>query len=167
MSNYFFLPLLLFYFSVFSQNDKTDRADLNIKLYVDSTHFYNEEVKSGAYFTAENVLQIYPTEKVFVEAEVNKFGINSLKTVANNLNPDRTIVIEFYQEPKGNKHGSMKLKISNPLDKNLKYKVKSLGLNTDKWQNREVKAVAAKGNVTETFPDIILKVVMTDWELEL
>lgn len=167
MKKYFFLAFLLYALHISSQNDKTDRPDLNIKLYVDSTHFYNEEVKGGAYFTAENVLQIYPTEKVFVEAEVNKFGINSLKTVANNLYPEKTIVIEFYQEPKGNKHGSMKLKITNPLEKNLKYKIKTLGINTDKWQSREVKAVSARGSSTETFNDIVLKLVITDWELEL
>lgn len=162
--------ILIFQFAFnvfFAQNDKPERESLNIKLYVDSTHFYNQEVNSGTYFIAENVLQVYLSEKVFMEAEVSKFGIRALKTVKENLNPDRTIVIEFYQTAKGNRHLSSNLKISNPFDKNLKYKAKVVPMNSDKMFAKEVKPLPAKANNVEVWPELSVKVILSDWELEL
>jgi hypothetical protein len=167
MKQLFLLSLLIFLTSVSAQNDKPERQEMNIKLYVDSTHYYNENVKPGAYFIAENVLQIYASEKVFVEAETDKFGIKSLKTVKENLNPGKTLVIELFQETKGSKHGAMKLRITNPLSKTLKYKAKTLSANSDKWINANVQPVNAGATQTESWNDIIVKLMLTDWELEL
>jgi hypothetical protein len=159
--------LLLSISCAYGQNDKPERTEMNISLYVDSTHYYNTDVKPGAYFIAENILQIYASEKVFVEVETNKFGITSMKTVKENINPSKTLVIEFFQEAKDSRHNSMKLRITNPLGKTLKYKAKTLSSNSDKWISANVQPVNPGATQTEAWKDVVVKLMLTDWELEL
>jgi hypothetical protein len=161
------LLLLILVRCAYSQNDKPERSELNIKLYVDSTHYYNEDVKPGAYFIAENILQIYVSEKIFVEVEASKFGITSMKAVKENLNPSKTLIIDFFQETKGSKHGAMKLRITNPLNKTLKYKAKTLSVNSDKWIAANVQPVSSGATSTESWNEVVIKLMLTDWELEL
>jgi hypothetical protein len=167
MKKLFLLSFVFCLASAFSQNDKPERPEMNIKLYVDSTHYYNEDVKPGAYFIAENVLQIYASEKVFVEVETSKFGITSMKTVKENLNPGKTLVIDFFQEAKGSRHGATKLRITNPLGKTLSYKAKTLSTKSDAWVKATVQPISAGVTQTESWNEVVVKLMLFDWELEL
>ena len=56
----------------YAQNEKTNREEFILKLPVDGEQFYEQKVENSPYFVKENVLQIYPSEKLFIEVELTK-----------------------------------------------------------------------------------------------
>lgn len=163
--------LLVFVFSMtsilaFSQNDKPERSNFTLKLPVDTIQFYEQEIKKTPYFVKEKVLQIYPTEKIFIEVELNKTEIISMKTVSENINPDKTITVELIQTIKNKKNESMVLKIVNPFKYELKYKALMYIVGHNKWIPTNVLPVRPKLTNYETWSDIIITLVLSDWEFK-
>jgi len=97
---FFTIILSLTTLLVYSQNDKPERNTYTLKLPVDSINFYEQEVKSGPYFVADKVLQMYATETIFIEVESKKSEIISMKTVKENINPEKTITVTLTQTVK-------------------------------------------------------------------
>lgn len=128
----------------YAQNEKTNREEFILKLPVDEKQFYQQKIENTPYFVKENVLQIYPGEKLFIEVEVNKKEITSMKVVKENLNPERTIKIEFTQTTKDRKSESMMLEVDNPFTKDLEYKAIMFIVGHDQWINTNVLPVKAK-----------------------
>lgn len=50
---------------------------------------------SSPYFVREKILQIYSGEKLFIEVEIEKKEIISMKVVKENINPEKTIEVEL------------------------------------------------------------------------
>ena len=67
-----------------AQNLKPQREAFVLKLAVDGVNFYEEEIKSSPYFVHEHILQIYPSEKLYIEVELKNDSIFSMKTVKEN-----------------------------------------------------------------------------------
>jgi len=150
----------------FAQNERTNREEYTLKLPVDGDHFYEQKIKSSPFFVKENVLQIYPGEKLFIEAEITKKEITSMKVVKENLNPERTIEIEFTQTTKDRKSESMMLEVVNPFKKDLEYKAMMFIVGHDKWINTNVFPVKAKLTGYETWSDVIISLVLSEWTLK-
>lgn len=151
---------------VFGQNEKTNRDEFTLRLPVNGEQFYEQKVEKSPYFVKENVLQIYPGEKLFIEVETAKSEIISMKVVKDNLNPQKTILIEFTQAAKDRKSESMMLKIVNPFDKDLEYKAMMYIVGHDKWINTNVYPVRAKLTSFEMWRDVIITLVLTDWKFK-
>jgi len=147
-----------------AQNDRLERNAFTLKLSVDSVQFYEQEVKQTPYFVKDDILQIYPGEKIFIEVEIDKSGIKSMKTVSSNINPDKTITIELNQHTKGKKHDFMMLKIDRTFKGLLEYKALMYIVGQDKWIPTNVLPVKANG-AYETWPDVIITLVLSDWKL--
>jgi len=156
---------LTFGFS-YAQNEKTNREEFTLKLPVDGKQFYEQKVENSSYFVKENVLQIYPGEKLFIEVEINKKEITSMKVVKENLNPERTIEIEFTQNTKDRKSESMMLKIVNPFEKDLEYKAMMFIVGHNQWINTNVLPVKSKLTGYETWTDVIITLVLSNWKLK-
>jgi hypothetical protein len=71
--------------------NKTSRNDFKLTLAVNGDNYYENDVKAGPYMVGPDVLQIYPTENVYMEVEEQNGIIKSLKVVNENKNPDKTI----------------------------------------------------------------------------
>ena len=149
-----------------AQNEKTNREEFTLKLPVDGEQFYEQKVENSPYFVKENTLQIYPGEKLFIEVEVNKKEIISMKVVKENLNPNKTIEVELTQNTKDRKNESMMLKIVNPFKKDLEYKAMMFIVGHDKWINTNVLPVMSKLTGYETWTDVIITLVLSDWKLK-
>jgi hypothetical protein len=156
---------LTFGFS-YAQNEKTNREEFTLKLPVDGEQFYEQKVENSPYFVKDNVLQIYPGEKLFIEVELKKKEITSMKVVKENLNPEKTIEIELTQNTKDRKSESMMLKIINPFKKDLEYTAMMFIVGHDKWINTNVLPVRAKLTSYETWTDVIITLVLSDWKLK-
>ena len=87
----------------FAQNEKEKRDPFTLKLPVDGEQYDEQKVESSPYFVKEKVLQIYPGENLFIEVEMDKNEITSMKVVKANLNPEKTIEIELTQKVKDRK----------------------------------------------------------------
>jgi hypothetical protein len=136
-----------------------------LRLPVNSEQFYEQKVNRSPFFVKENILQIYPGEKIFVEVERNSTNITSMKVVKVNLNPEKTIAIELSQEVKDRKNEHMMLEINNPFDKELEYKAMIFIVGHDKWINTNVLPVKAKLACYEIWNDVIITLVLSDWKL--
>ncbi|MHB9141760.1 MAG: hypothetical protein ACYC25_07805 [Paludibacter sp.] len=163
-----FLTILLCtsFVLVFGQNEKINRDEFTLKLPVNGTQFYEQKVDKSPYFVKENVLQIYPGEKLFIEVETTKSEIKSMKVVKDNLNPQNTIMVDFTQTTKGKKSESMMLKIVNPFEKDLEYKAMMFIVGHDKWIDTNVYPVRAKLTGFEIWSDVIITLVLSDWKLK-
>jgi hypothetical protein len=150
----------------FAQNEKPERSELTLKLPVDGELYYEQEVKSSPYFVKDNILQIYPGEKLFIEVDFKKKEISSMKVVKENLKPKRTIEIEFTQNSKEGKNEFMMLKILNPFKDDLDYNAMMFIVGNDKWINTNVLPISAGLSSYETWPDVIITLVLSDWKLK-
>lgn len=150
----------------YAQNEKEKRDEFTLILPVDEEQYYEQKVDSSLYFIKEKVLQIYPGEKLFIEVEINKKEITSMKVVKENLNPEKTIEIEFTQTVKDRKSDMMMLEIVNPFKKDLEYKAMMFIVGHDKWISTSVLPVKAKLTGYETWPDVIITLVLTEWKLK-
>lgn len=114
--------LLIFICSIaHGQNDKPDRGIFDIKLVIDENETLERQIESLPYFVDDKIIQLFPNDKIFVEAETENNTIISLKTVRENLHPEKTIAIEFTQSTDGKVHKQMILMVDNPFSQKLQY----------------------------------------------
>ena len=152
--------------SAFGQNDKEFRKPFTLKLSVDTTTFYEQEVLRSKYFVKDNILQIYPSESVLIEVEINENEIKSMKIVGKNKNPSKTIEINFIQKTNGRKHEFMMLEVKNPFKKILNYDAMMYIVGKDKWLKTSIIPVQPKLGSFEIWYDVIITLVLSNWRLE-
>lgn len=161
--------LSIFTFSqiiVFGQNEKNEREPFELKLAVDTLNFYEQTIEKTQYFVKENVLQIYPGEKLYIEVETKKSTIVSMKSVKENLNPKKTIEIEFTQKTKARTHQQMMLKVKNPFKQKLKYEAMMFIVGQDQWLKTSIIPVEPKLLGYESWNDVIITLVLNNWQLK-
>lgn len=148
-----------------AQNDKPNREAFALKVQVNSTQFYAQQIGAVPYFAEENMLQIYPDELVYIEAEVANGEIVGLKSVKENLRPENTFEVEFCQTIENNIVTSSQLFLKNPFDKKLKYNGILYVIDTSKWKE-ENHSVKAKSTGLQTWKPVLGSIVIKDWQLE-
>jgi len=123
-------------------------------------------VARSKYFVKDNILQIYPSEHLFIETEINNDKIISMKVVKENKNPSKTIEIKFSQNISGRKSEGMILNVSNPFTKSLNYNAMMYIVGKDKWVRTSIIAIKPKLQNFEMWNDTIISLVLSDWRLE-
>ena len=158
--------LSICFFNTYAQNDKSYRDEFMLKLPVDGKQFYEQKVDKSPYFVKDKILQIYSGEKLFIEVEITQNKITSMKVVKENLNPKKTIKVELTQEVKDSISESMILKIENPFKKDLDYKAMMFIVGQNKWIQTNVLPIKAKLSSFEIWSDVIITMVLSDWNLK-
>ncbi|MDP4209597.1 MAG: hypothetical protein Q8928_12360 [Bacteroidota bacterium] len=151
--------------NLFSQNENPYRQEFVLNLPVNGDQYYEQKVGKSPYFVHDNVLQIYPGEKLFIEVKKTGNSIDSMKVVKVNINPEKTIIVEFTQNVKDRKSESMFLNIVNPFDKDLEYKAMMYIVGQNKWIKTHVLPVKSKLTGIEMWSDVIITLVLSDWKL--
>ncbi|NRA12912.1 MAG: hypothetical protein HRT57_13230 [Crocinitomicaceae bacterium] len=152
----------------FAQNDLPNREAFSLVLPVDSINYYRQEIEATPYFVATNVLQIYPGESIFVEVETFTSGIiKSMKVVKENLKPQTTIELNFSQTVADKKSQSMMLKVVNPFGMELTYSAQMFVIDNDKLINTTTLPVMANLTSFETWPDVIVTLILSQWKLKI
>lgn len=151
----------------FAQNDIVTREPYKLQLAVDKENYYSMDVEKSPYFVKENILQIYPGEKLNVETELNdKNEFISMKVVKENVYPKKTITIEFEQKTLDNDDKQMFLVVKNPFDKQLKYEALMYIVGHDKWLETSIIPIQPNLVNYEMWRDVIITLVLKDWNLE-
>jgi hypothetical protein len=162
----FSLLAILFFLQTFSfgqNNDLPNREAFNLTLMINDTNAYFSEIQSSPYILPDNSIQIYPGEKIFVEIELVKNEIKSMKTVKENLHPEKTLIISFSEQTHDNNiYSSVILKIVNPFNKQLEYKASIFLEEQRKWVSTSVLPVKAKLSAYETWSDLIVTISLSD-----
>ena len=150
----------------FAQTEIEKREPFTLRLPVDGVNYYEQQVAGTPYFVKEKTLQIYPGEKLFIEVEIKKDTIFSMRVVKEKLSPEKTIEIDFSQSVKENKSEMMMLKVTNPFGKVLEYKAIMYIVGQDNWINTTISPVQPKLTGYETWPDVIITLVLDKWKLK-
>jgi hypothetical protein len=160
------LIILVFSISINAQNEKPERDSFVLSMALDSINYYEQEVLKSPYFVKEKIIQIYPSEKIFIEAEVKADSIYSMIVVKENLNPEKTIIVEFTQKVENRKHNGMTLSVKNPFDKTLTYEALMYLNGGTKWISTSIIPISPNLINFELWHDVILSLVLVEWKIE-
>jgi len=144
------------------------RNTYELVLSIDEENYYSWDVPESPYFVEKDVLQIYPNETVYIEVDNTNTIINEMKIVKDNINREKTIIIEFKQITKKENqriHDMMILNIFNPLDYDLNYSCYMYLLKNNKWVRTSVIPVRATIGSYEIWPDIIITLLLQKFTL--
>ncbi|WP_297333887.1 hypothetical protein [Flavobacterium sp.] len=159
------LTFLLCSLSSSSQNIITHRAPFVLKLAVDEEGYYEMNVDKTPYFPEEKLLQIFPSEKLYIEVEIKSDTIYKMDIVKKILYPERTIEIEFIQKNEDRNAGYMELKVKNPFNRELKYQAHMYIVKHDEWIKTSIIPVYPNLLGIEIWNDVIISLLLHDWEL--
>lgn len=146
-----------------SQNIK--RPLLNLKLFVDDKSFYSSPIVESDYVVNDSIIQIFPGEKLFIEADVVRDRLTNFQVVNEIKNKDKTLVFEFQQKANGKVHEQMILTVTNPFNKTLQYKALINLMRTKRWESTSVLPIMPKLQSIEMWPDIITSVILVGFKL--
>lgn len=149
-----------------AQNDRPERETFSLKLAVDGEQYYGMDVQKSPYFVKDKILQIYPGDDLLIETEIKGDTIFSMKVVKENKFPERTITLKFNQETNGKAHEQMMLSVQNPYDRSLVYDAAMFRVGSDKWMGTSIIPIYPKLTSYETWADVIISLVLTNWRFE-
>jgi hypothetical protein len=150
-----------------AQNARPEREAFILKLAVDGEQYYNMEVNKTPYFVKEKILQIYPGDQLLIETEIKGDTIFSMKVVAENKFPKKTIILNFAQEIEGRAHLQMMLSVTNPFDKSLIYDAAMYRVGKDSWSKTSIIPIRPGLINFETWADIIITLILENWRFKI
>ena len=158
--------LLTFSLSLYSQNDKPKRSAYRLEIAANETQQYGMDVQESPYFVKEKILQIYCGEKIFVECEIKGDSISQMKVVEKNINPEKTIIIDFRQDSENRKDIRTDLHVKNPFNKKLIYKALMFTPISQQWKRTSIIPIHPNLENYEMWPHAIITLVLDNWQLE-
>jgi len=164
----FLTGIILFFTTCFlwAQDNSQNREAYLLKMPLNDSIFYKQQIHSTPYFVKEKVLQLYTGEKLCIEIETTNDSISSMTVVRKNLNPEKTLEIELSQKTEGRTHKGITLKLKNPFNQDLEYKAFMAIYGVKQWVPTNVYPIKAKLSSYEMWPDPIISLLLTDWTLK-
>lgn len=158
------------FLSVFQGHAQTDtsnkRPPFELKLLVDDSKSFSLPVSETSYISNDTILQIFPGEKLFVEVTIVNNRATRLQTVKEIKDASKTLIIDFQQKANGKVHQFMTLTVTNPFNKQLRYKAMMNLLRNNKWVNTNVYPVLPNIKGTEMWTDPIVILALGSFELK-
>ena len=166
MKTFIIISFSIFSLTLYSQNDKPKRSSYKLEIAANETQQYATDVPESPYFVKEKILQIYCGEKIFVECEIQGDSISKMKVVEKNINPKKTIVIDFSQNSENRKEISTDLNVKNPFSKTLRYDAFMLTPSSKQWKSTSIIPIRPTLQNFETWPHPIISLALQNWRLE-
>jgi hypothetical protein len=160
MKNLSILFIIIFNSNLIAQNEKLNRDALTIKLE------YEQQIGKSLYFIKPNTLQIFPSEELLMEVEIEGESIRSMKIVKENFNPNKTIIISFSQKNDETNGKFMMLDVKNPFNKILSFEANILTPGNNDWTKTSILPIQAQSSGIEIWHDAIVSIVMENWKIE-
>ena len=110
------------------------------------------------------LVNMIPSEKILVEAEVKEGKLVNLKHVDKNEHPELTIGLAFTQN-QDRKNPFMMLAFENPFDKDLKYEAGIQFHGEQGFKQTSTVLVPAKQGSYEAWPDPLTRIILRNFEL--
>jgi hypothetical protein len=162
-----FLVCFFLITNLYSQSDSSNlRPAFKLKLLVNSKQFYTAPLGETRYIINDTIIQIFPGEKLFIEANTINNKLVNLSRVDSIKDSSETMIVEFVQESEGKNHKYMQLIIKNPYNKSLHYTALMNLLKTQKWVSTTVIPIMPKLESIEMWPDILTSLLLTGFELK-
>ena len=145
--------------------DSNERAPFELVMAVDDEQYFSADMDKTLYVINDKIVQIFPGEKLYIEADILNEELVNLKRVKSITNPDKTITLEFKQVSEGKQHKYMMLFIENPFEKRLRYSANICLLKYGKWVATDVYDVEARKSNYEMWPDLITSIALDSFKL--
>jgi hypothetical protein len=142
------------------------RQPYRLKVAVDKSTTYEEDLPARPYLFPNNAIQIYPGETVFIEVEIAQDTVKSMRAVKQISDSAKTITVSFAQNVKNSKHEMMMLTVYNPFQKQLSYDAKIYLLKYKKWVDTDVIPVSGGLSGIEMWPDLIVSMALGNWQFK-
>jgi len=142
------------------------RKAFTLEIAANETQQYKAEIPESPFFVKEKILQIYCGEKIFIECEISKDTISTMKIVEKNINPKRTIEIEFIQDSEDRKNIRTTLMVKNPFDKKLNYNAIMFTPLSQNWKSTSIIPIQPNLMNFEMWPHAIISIVLEEWRFE-
>ena len=158
--------LLLITTTLFLFGQKTaalKRTPYKLKIAVDKTTVYEENLKAVPFVLPNKSIQLYPGETLFIEIDQVNGVIKSMKAVKEIKDESKTVIINLSQTVKKKIHELMILKVTNPFAYKLSFKARIFLLDKKKWVNTDVNPLEPGESGFETWPDLITSVALGSW----
>jgi hypothetical protein len=166
MKKTIFLIILFLSISLYSQNDKPKRSSYKLEIAANETQQYAADIPESPYFVKEKTLQIYSGEKIFVECEIQDDSISKMKVVEKNINPQKTIIIDFTQNAEDRKSIRTDLRVKNPFNKKLNYNALMFTPISQQWKKTSIIPIYPNLENFEMWPHAIVTIVLENWRFE-
>lgn len=141
------------------------RPDYKIQLAVKSDILYEATIRGSQYIIIDSVIQIFPGEKLFVEAEIVKENLTNFKMVPQIKDSSKTLTIEFLQEVSGKEHKQMVLSVDNPFNKKFEYNAIISRMIDKKPVMISDLTIPAKAKSVQTWPDILTALILKSFKI--
>lgn len=165
--HYFLIVAICFSGLLFGQDSVLlKRTPYKLKVAVDKKTFYEEDLNAAPYVLQNNIIQLYPGEKLYIEIEQVNGEIKSMKAVKEIIDSTKTITLHFTQTVQKKVHQMMMLEITNPFKQQLLYKASIFLLKYSKWVKTTVYPVQPELSSFETWPDIITSIGLGEWSFK-
>lgn len=145
---------------------QSNRKPFTLEMAANETQQYKAEIPESPYFVKEKILQLYCGEKVFIECEIAKDTISTMKIVEKNTHPKKTIEIEFTQDSQDRKSISTLLVVKNPFNKTLNYNALMYTPISQTWKPTSIIPIRPELQNFETWPHAIITLVLEKWRFE-
>jgi len=149
-----------------AQSTVNSRPPFNLKLFVNDSTFYEAKMAATMFVIDKKTIQIFPGEKLFIEAELANDSLVNLKVVPEIINKEKTLTIVFMQENENKLHKQMRLSITNPFSKQLEYNAQINLMKYKKWTKTSVMPALPGLESYEIWPDIITTAVLYNFHLK-
>lgn len=149
---------------IFAQ-DSNIRKPFELVLAVDDEQYFSAQIDNSPYVINNKIIQLYPGEKIYIEADVLDNDSLELKRVESITDPKKTITLEFKQICEGKKHKTMMLYIENPFTRKLHYSANICLLKYGKWITTDVYDVEANLSCYEIWNDLISSIALDNFKL--
>ncbi|MBD8083299.1 hypothetical protein [Chryseobacterium caseinilyticum] len=166
MKTFIIIVFSIFSLSLYSQNDTPKRNSYKLEIAANETQQYAADIPESPYFVKEKILQIYCGEKIFVECEIQGDSISKMKVVEKNINPEKTIIIDFSQNSENRKEIRTDLNVKNPFSKKLIYEALMFTPISQKWKSTSIIPIMPNLENFEMWPHSIVTLVLENWKLE-
>lgn len=159
------LIFFIFLTTTFSFSQQNRKA-FTLEIAANETQQYKAEIPESPYFVKEKILQIYCGEKIFIECEIAKDTISKMKIVEKNINPKKTIEIEFNQHSEDRKNINTMLVVKNPFNRKLNYNALMFTPISQTWKPTSIIPIQPQLMNFETWPHAIITIVLEKWRFE-
>lgn len=166
MRTCFLIFLMLIGKFCLAQSTGNSRPPFSLKLFVNDSTFYQAQMGETMFVIDKKTVQIFPGEKLFIEADLMKDSLVNLKVVPEIINKEKTLTIVFMQENENKLHKQMRLTITNPFSKQLEYSAQINLMKYKKWVKTSVVPVQPGLVSYEMWPDIITTVALYNFHLK-
>jgi hypothetical protein len=158
---------LFAYGKSFSQKkDHNIRPAFDLKLFVNDSTFYQAHMDTTFYVIKDRIVQVFPGETVYIEADLLGDSLVNLKLVPEIVNKEKTITVMFSQESEGRKHKFMRLHIRNPFPQTITYSAQINLMKQKKWVRTSVEPVVPNIRANESWEDIITTIALYNFHLK-